>query len=50
VRGRRDPRDLWREFPYQELAGSVDNTWAASSATLYANWIRLARAKSPAVV
>jgi homoserine O-succinyltransferase/O-acetyltransferase len=50
MRGQRDPRDLWREFPYQQVAGSVENSWASSSAALYANWIQLARAKSPAVV
>jgi homoserine O-succinyltransferase/O-acetyltransferase len=45
-----DPRELWAEFPYREVAATVENSWAASSATLYANWIRLARAVSPAVV
>ena len=50
LKGKRDPRDLWAEFPYHEVAAEVQNTWAASSATLYTNWIRLARAVSPAVV
>jgi homoserine O-succinyltransferase/O-acetyltransferase len=50
IRGNTDPRELWSEFPYQEVAASVENTWAAASATLYANWIRLALAASPAVV
>ena len=50
VRGDRDPRELWSEFPYQDVAASVENTWAAASATLYANWISLALATSPAVV
>jgi homoserine O-succinyltransferase len=50
VRGGRDPRDSWAEFPYREIAASVENTWAASSAALYANWIRCARASSHAVV
>lgn len=38
-----DPRDLWATFPYEEVAAGVENTWAASSATLYSNWLRLAR-------
>lgn len=39
-----DPRELWPTFPYDETAAGIDNTWAASSATLYANWLGLARA------
>lgn len=38
-----DPRTLWRRFPYDQVAGSVKNTWAGGSATLYANWLRTAR-------
>lgn len=38
-----DPQALWEQFPYDEVAGSVQNTWASSSATLYANWLREAR-------
>lgn len=38
-----DPQSLWEQFPYDEVAGSVQNTWASSSATLYANWLREAR-------
>jgi homoserine O-succinyltransferase len=38
-----DPRELWASFPYDEIAGTVENTWAAASATLYDNWVRLAR-------
>ena len=49
-RGSGDPRELWAEFPYHEVAGSVQNTWAASSAALYTNWIRFARAATHAVV
>jgi homoserine O-succinyltransferase len=45
-----DPRDLWAEFPYHEVAAGVQNTWAASSAALYTNWIRFARSASHAVV
>ncbi|HTU31211.1 MAG TPA: homoserine O-succinyltransferase [Solirubrobacteraceae bacterium] len=45
-----DPRDLWAEFPYHEVATGVQNTWAASSTALYTNWIRYARAGSHAVV
>ena len=42
-----DPRALWASFPFDEVAASVDNTWATPSATLYANWLSLARAASP---
>ena len=38
-----DPRELWTSFPYDDVAPTVENTWASASATLYANWIRLAR-------
>jgi homoserine O-succinyltransferase len=43
-----DPRELWATFPYDEVAATVENTWAASSAILYSNWLRLARAGVPA--
>jgi homoserine O-succinyltransferase len=43
-----DPRELWPEFPYAEVAAGVENTWAPASATLYANWLRLAGAAVPA--
>jgi homoserine O-succinyltransferase len=43
-----DPRALWAEFPYAEVAATVENTWAPASATLYANWLRLAGAAVPA--
>jgi homoserine O-succinyltransferase/O-acetyltransferase len=42
-----DPRDLWARFPYDEVAATVENAWAASSAILYSNWLRLARAALP---
>jgi homoserine O-succinyltransferase/O-acetyltransferase len=42
-----DPRELWASFPYDEAAATVENTWAAASATLYANWVRLARTGVP---
>ena len=42
-----DPRALWASFPFDEVAASVENTWATPSATLYANWLSLARAASP---
>ncbi len=42
-----DPRELWEAFPYSPVAATVENTWAASSATLYENWLGLARAASP---
>ena len=38
-----DPRDLWPNFPFEEVAATVDNTWASASATLYSNWLKLAR-------
>jgi len=42
-----EPRALWSSFPFDEVAASVENTWATPSATLYANWLSLARAASP---
>ena len=39
-----DPRQLWPTFPFEEVAATVENTWAPISATLYANWLQLARA------
>lgn len=46
--GREDPRELWASFPFDEVAAGVENTWAAASGTLYANWLGLARAAQPA--
>jgi homoserine O-succinyltransferase/O-acetyltransferase len=43
-----DPRELWASFPYDEVSASVENTWADSSAILYANWLGVARAALPA--
>ena len=42
-----DPRALWASFPFDEVAASVENTWASPSAKLYANWLSLALAASP---
>jgi homoserine O-succinyltransferase/O-acetyltransferase len=42
-----DPRALWSSFPFDEVAATVENTWATPSAMLYANWLSLARAASP---
>jgi homoserine O-succinyltransferase len=42
-----DPRVLWSRFPFDEVAADVENTWATGSATLYANWLRLARLAIP---
>jgi homoserine O-succinyltransferase len=42
-----DPRELWPTFPFDEVAATVENTWASISATLYANWLRLARTAAP---
>ena len=40
-----DPRELWPTFPFEEVAATVENTWAPISATLYANWLQLARTR-----
>lgn len=42
-----DPRELWPTFPFDEVAATVENTWASASATLYANWLQLARPALP---
>jgi homoserine O-succinyltransferase/O-acetyltransferase len=42
-----NPRELWPIFPFEEVAATVENSWAPASATLYANWLRLARAAVP---
>ena len=42
-----DPREWWPNFPYDEVAPAVENTWAASSALLYRNWLRVAGAALP---
>jgi homoserine O-succinyltransferase/O-acetyltransferase len=42
-----EPRELWPIFPFEEVAATVENTWAPISATLYANWLELARAAVP---
>jgi homoserine O-succinyltransferase/O-acetyltransferase len=39
-----DPRRLWASFPYDDAVAGVRNTWADASATLYRNWLTLARA------
>lgn len=41
---RQEPRALFERFPYDEVAPSVENTWAAGSRRLYANWLGLAQA------
>jgi homoserine O-succinyltransferase len=46
----RDPRRSLREFPYGEIADSVQNTWAGAAATLYGNWLSVARRASAAHV
>lgn len=38
-----DPRELWPTFPFDEVAATVENTWASASATLYTNWLQSAR-------
>ena len=42
-----EPEDLWDSFPYDAAAGSVVNTWAVTSATLYRNWMRVASSALP---
>ncbi len=42
-----DPQELWASFPYDEVAATVENTWAPAAALLYRNWLRLARAALP---
>jgi len=42
-----DPRELWPTFPFDEVAATVENTWASASATLYVNWLQLARTAPP---
>ena len=43
-----EPVELWASFPFEEIANWVDNTWVGASQTLYANWLRMARAAEPA--
>ena len=38
-----DPRELWPTFPFEEVAATVENSWASASATLYSNWLEVAR-------
>ncbi len=38
-----DPPELWASFPFEAAAATVENTWATTSAALYANWLGLAR-------
>lgn len=38
-----DPRELWPTFPFDEVAATVENSWAGASASLYANWLQVAR-------
>ena len=45
-----DPPELWPSFPFEEVAATVENSWASASATLYANWLQLARVAGPARV
>jgi homoserine O-succinyltransferase/O-acetyltransferase len=42
-----DPRELWPTFPFDEVAATVENSWALASATLYSNWLDLARRPRP---
>jgi len=44
-----DPRELWPTFPFDEVAATIENSWASASATLYSNWLELARAAVPDV-
>ena len=42
-----DPQELWASFPYDEVAATVQNTWAPTAAVLYRNWLRLTDAALP---
>ncbi len=42
-----DPRQLWPQFPFDAVAETVENSWAPGAATLYTNWLQLARAAVP---
>ncbi len=42
-----EPDELWDGFPFDETAVTIKNTWAPMSATLYANWLGLARTTLP---
>jgi len=42
-----DPRELWPTFPFEEVAATVENTWGSASATLYRNWLQVARLAVP---
>ncbi len=42
-----DPQEAWASFPYEEVAPTVQNTWAPAAALLYRNWLRLADAALP---
>ena len=48
--GNVDPRKLWATFPFEDVAGTVENSWAPASAMLYANWLQLARVAVPSRV
>jgi homoserine O-succinyltransferase/O-acetyltransferase len=41
-----DASVLWPTFPFDEVAATVENTWASNAATLYANWLQVARIAS----
>jgi homoserine O-succinyltransferase len=41
-----DPRELWPTFPFDDVAATVENSWASASATLYSNWLELARSSA----
>jgi homoserine O-succinyltransferase/O-acetyltransferase len=41
------PSELWPTFPYDEVAATVENSWAPVAATVYANWLEFARAALP---
>jgi homoserine O-succinyltransferase len=43
-----DPPELWPTFPFDEVAATVENSWAPVSAALYANWLRVAGAAARA--
>jgi homoserine O-succinyltransferase len=45
-----DPPRLWPDFPFDAVAETIENSWAPGAATLYSNWLQLARAAVPSRV
>jgi homoserine O-succinyltransferase len=39
-----EPRELFAQFPYDEVAAGIENTWTPWATTLYGNWLAQVRA------